>query len=1083
MGSTATSDRPETPPNPTAVANNLTKVGPEDSGTPTVPDLSKTTHEAVASSTSTAAPTTELSGASQAATMAGSVGTTDETPSSTTKQPKNVSSRTGEAESSKATTAASSTETPSEGLSTTELPRNVSSGTGNLEGLEVTTTSTGSSSTPKGGISSTTEFPRNVSSGTGEAESSRATTAAGSFETPSEGISSTTGFPKTVSSENGDKGVPKATTTADPSVAPKEGITTTVELPGSLSSGAGDLEGPEITTTSGSSNTSKDGPSSTTELPRSVPSETGDLGGAKSTTVGSSTTRGGLSSTTENPRNVSSGTGDEGRPKATTTAGSSETPREGLRSTTELPRTAPSETGDLGGAKSTTAGSSTTRGGLSSTTENPRNVSSGTEDEGRPKATTIAGSSETPREGLRSTTELPRSAPSETGDLGATTRSPVEPTTKQPTGTEDGEDLDLLATTPTAKSTTSGQLAETTASGSTGASTQPSTAKLPGAEISSTAKSPSPTPGTSRTTQTAATSASSTSQHPTAAATIIPDFPEGHENEIVDGKRPSTSGAAVTTTPVTTVGISSETTPVPGGSTPKGVASEGLPSTPKQHREPVTEDPEESATDTLPTKDTFVLTTVPTPRAPELGPRRGQLERWPYDSPTPSAYVDECATGLHKCDETARCHNYVGGYACFCPMGYRKMDKGVCVGFVGDGYKCMPLEKRGCTEAEWAEANCGRNHMCTVDGSGKKDCDMCKMGFEMKNGECVDINECAKPGLNMCDKNAVCNNLMGTYACQCKKGFRGDGYMCDDEDECRMMPCHPQAECHNKPGSFECKCPDGFEGDGVSKCINPLEHGCKDMQQTCGRTEHTACLSVRLFDGSLGSVCECEPNYRFNNVTHQCEDIDECAENRHNCDPASSTCVNTDGGFTCECYEGYEGTGGVCVDIDECERGVAGCHSMAMCINQPGSCGCKCVHGFTGDGTQCNAMKRESNTTCTPEWQRLCRKENKTCHLDEEDVPQCGSCIEGHHLINGTCQRRHFCTCKVGYIGDGMRCDEEYLASTFSLVIEFGYRSGRATDIATPAVRAHIPAPRVPFATRARRRWVRTAARAKPHFS
>ncbi|PIO61438.1 calcium binding EGF domain protein, partial [Teladorsagia circumcincta] len=390
---------------------------------------------------------------------------------------------------------------------------------------------------------------------------------------------------------------------------------------------------------------------------------------------------------------------------------------------------------------------------------------------------------------------------------------------------------------------------------------------------------------------------------------------------------------------------------------------------------------------------------------------------------TTTSDVDECATGLHKCDETARCHNYVGGYACFCPMGYRKMDKGVCVdidecaeshggccsgnatcvnkegsygckcndGFVGDGYKCMPLEKRGCTEAEWAEANCGRNHMCTVDGSGKKDCDMCKMGFEMKNGECVDINECAKPGLNMCDKNAVCNNLMGTYACQCKKGFRGDGYMCDDEDECRMMPCHPQAECHNKPGSFECKCPDGFE------------------------------------------------------------DIDECAENRHNCDPASSTCVNTDGGFTCECYEGYEGTGGVCVDIDECERGVAGCHSMAMCINQPGSCGCKCVHGFTGDGTQCNAMKRESNTTCTPEWQRLCRKESRTCHLDEEDVPQCGSCIEGHQLINGTClpeqsggncadptknncdknaecidvrPGRHFCTCKVGYIGDGMRCDD-----------------------------------------------------------
>lgn len=49
----------------------------------------------------------------------------------------------------------------------------------------------------------------------------------------------------------------------------------------------------------------------------------------------------------------------------------------------------------------------------------------------------------------------------------------------------------------------------------------------------------------------------------------------------------------------------------------------------------------------------------------------------------------------------------------------------------------MPIEKRACTEAEWAVANCGKNHMCMVDTSGKKDCSMCKMGFEMKNGECV----------------------------------------------------------------------------------------------------------------------------------------------------------------------------------------------------------------------------------------------------------------------------------------------------------------------------------------------------------
>ncbi|KAK6744764.1 hypothetical protein RB195_011467 [Necator americanus] len=593
-----------------------------------------------------------------------------------------------------------------------------------------------------------------------------------------------------------------------------------------------------------------------------------------------------------------------------------------------------------------------------------------------------------------------------------------------------------------------------------------------------------------------------TTEHPTAAASVIPELIEEIENQEGQERKH--------TTPQAEIPMTQSSSTVRYDSTPDDTISDARLSTPKQNRAPVTQgidETEEATTEVSTTKDTFILTTQTTPPVAEMGPskttkctsgdqcgsdaycerRTGACRCYPGfegEPPLKSCRdVDECAVGLHKCDHSARCHNYVGGYACFCPMGYRKSEHGKCVdineciesngaccsvnatcinkqgsygcvckeGFFGDGYKCMPVEKRGCTEAEWSVANCGKNHMCMVDAKGNKDCDMCKMGFEVKDGECVDINECTEPTLNMCDRNAVCNNLMGTYACQCKKGFRGDGYMCEDEDECLMMPCHPQAECKNTPGSYECRCPDGFEGDGVKSCMNPLEQSCMEMEKFCGRTNHTACLSVRVFDGSLTSICECEPNYRYNEATKQCEDIDECAENRHNCDPASSVCVNEDGGFRCECSEGYEGTGGVCVDVNECERGIAGCHSMAMCINQPGSCGCKCIQGFTGDGTHCNAMGREVDNACTPEWQRLCKLENKTCHIDEEEVPQCGSCIEGHQPINGTCQPvhnggncadpskntcdvnaecidvhpgRHFCTCKIGYIGDGMRCDD-----------------------------------------------------------
>ena len=40
----------------------------------------------------------------------------------------------------------------------------------------------------------------------------------------------------------------------------------------------------------------------------------------------------------------------------------------------------------------------------------------------------------------------------------------------------------------------------------------------------------------------------------------------------------------------------------------------------------------------------------------------------------------------------------------------------------------------------------------------------------------VDIPECeASP----CDPNAICMEGVGSFSCQCKSGFTGDGRMCD----------------------------------------------------------------------------------------------------------------------------------------------------------------------------------------------------------------------------------------------------------------------------------------------------------------
>ena len=40
-----------------------------------------------------------------------------------------------------------------------------------------------------------------------------------------------------------------------------------------------------------------------------------------------------------------------------------------------------------------------------------------------------------------------------------------------------------------------------------------------------------------------------------------------------------------------------------------------------------------------------------------------------------------------------------------------------------------------------------------------------------------DIDECSSNS-NSCDANAVCNNIRGSYTCECKPGYSGDGNKC-----------------------------------------------------------------------------------------------------------------------------------------------------------------------------------------------------------------------------------------------------------------------------------------------------------------
>ena len=44
---------------------------------------------------------------------------------------------------------------------------------------------------------------------------------------------------------------------------------------------------------------------------------------------------------------------------------------------------------------------------------------------------------------------------------------------------------------------------------------------------------------------------------------------------------------------------------------------------------------------------------------------------------------------------------------------------------------------------------------------------------------CIDIDECSSEALNYCHHNATCSDTLGSFQCNCRDGFTGDGINCN----------------------------------------------------------------------------------------------------------------------------------------------------------------------------------------------------------------------------------------------------------------------------------------------------------------
>ena len=324
------------------------------------------------------------------------------------------------------------------------------------------------------------------------------------------------------------------------------------------------------------------------------------------------------------------------------------------------------------------------------------------------------------------------------------------------------------------------------------------------------------------------------------------------------------------------------------------------------------------------------------------------------------------------------------------------------------------LDCGGC-ESETHFNICDENAECTVtNGSLPFVQCQCKPGFYGDGFSCVERGNCFNAS-DICSPSATCKESNGTFRCHCNPGWIGNGIFCENVDECNEggHNCSINSRCVDLPGEYRCICKTGWVGNG---------YNCTDVNE-CELKRHSCCANEDCENTEGDYTCACKPGWRKKrnststtlerctfNMSLMCVDIDECAEEKHNCSThegqANAICVNTIGGFQCFCSEGWQGDGFYCNDLNECVNSTV-CSNNQLCRNVAGNYSCSCKEGWTLPGS--------TNGEC---------QDLDECILGLDDCDTFASCVN----TNGSFS----CECMEGFQDTGRICSKYHCGNQTS---------------------------------------------------